>query len=1078
MSKFFSYYWTEIKNDELTIIRAYGLNAKNKNVCMIVTDFKPYCYIELPLTINHTNYRLVVQKIKELDDKNTFADDPVFVQKKKLYYANVTSDNHYRLFPFVKVTFHTREQVKQFSWKFSRPINIIGIGRLTMKVHELEASPILQFTSTMSIPTAGWIKFMGVRVPKHEQITSCDFEYKVSYKNVQAMEHPIVAPLCLSFDIEVNSSVTSAMPKSSRDADRVFQVSCVFWRYGEDIEKSEKYLLTLGKPNTDIIGQSVHTITFDTEAELLLGFTDLVNKLQPNIIMGYNIFTFDIPYMLERAKKFSAKDFSKMGFLINAYAAEREISWSSSAYKNQKYKFIDAEGRLFVDLLPIIRRDHAKFDSYSLKKVSTFFLGVTKDPLDAKGIFQCYREGMAAEEDTATERERIRGRKALGIVGKYCVQDSMLVMKLFKTLNVWTGITEMAKVCNVPIFATYTQGQQLRVFSQLYKKCVHDDVVIDKNNYIINANDMYVGASVHKPTKHYFKNVLPFDFTSLYPTTIIAYNICWSTLVNDTSETTKDKNVKDSDCHVMSWEDHVNCCHDKNVIKRIEIDEKMNEIKAMIKKFKECLTQFKNEKDKVEAASKQIEMLELKLKPLRKERQGVVKSIGKRVICGKRYFRWLKQPMGILPTIASNLLETRRNTKKEMKGVKVQMGNFTEFSDEWNALNTQYNVLDARQLALKVSCNSLYGALGVSEGRGYCPLMAGAMCTTYQGRMAIKKTIDLLTQKYGGELCHSDTDSSYCSFPFLKSPQECWEFALKTAKEISAHFPKPMEILYEEHIYEKFLILTKKRYMSIEVDKNGKSKLDENGVPEINKKGVLLTRRDNCEFVRHVYANVVMMIFNDKSRDEILNYIIDEINNLFSRVYDIDMFRITKSVGDIGSVQNLDLEDSKIQPRETEEAGKVSYLIGDYKVKPLSDDPEQRLEQFKAKDVTNERDYYLNCLPAQCVLAYKLLKNRGQIVHSGERIEYVIIKTNIKNPTQRECIESYEYAKRHRDSVPIDYYHYLHKLATPIDQILGLMYGEKYENLCLDQYKYRLKVRENVIDYLRKLSKPILKFNK
>ena len=82
MSKFFSYYWTEIKNDELTIIRAYGLNAKNKNVCMIVTDFKPYCYIELPLTINHTNYRLVVQKIKELDDKNTFADDPVFVQKK------------------------------------------------------------------------------------------------------------------------------------------------------------------------------------------------------------------------------------------------------------------------------------------------------------------------------------------------------------------------------------------------------------------------------------------------------------------------------------------------------------------------------------------------------------------------------------------------------------------------------------------------------------------------------------------------------------------------------------------------------------------------------------------------------------------------------------------------------------------------------------------------------------------------------------------------------------------------------------------------------------------------------------
>ena len=52
-------------------------------------------------------------------------------------------------------------------------------------------------------------------------------------------------------------------------------------------------------------------------------------------------------------------------------------------------------------------------------------------------------------------------------------------------------------------------------------------------------------------------------FASLYPTTIIAYNIDYHTWVPPGS------NIPDSMCHVMEWEDHLGCEHDPKVIRKL-----------------------------------------------------------------------------------------------------------------------------------------------------------------------------------------------------------------------------------------------------------------------------------------------------------------------------------------------------------------------------------------------------------------------------------------------------------------------------------------------------------------------------
>ena len=112
-----------------------------------------------------------------------------------------------------------------------------------------------------------------------------------------------------------------------------------------------------------------------------------------------------------------------------------------------------------------------------MKVVSEHFIGETKDPLSAKDIFKCYKMAFGKN---GKWNDTKKAAKSLGVVGKYCVQDSVLVGKLFNMLQTWVGLTEMAKTCNVPIFYLYTKGQQIKVFSQVYKKCLKDDFAISK----------------------------------------------------------------------------------------------------------------------------------------------------------------------------------------------------------------------------------------------------------------------------------------------------------------------------------------------------------------------------------------------------------------------------------------------------------------------------------------------------------------------------------------------------------------------------------------------------------------------
>ena len=1064
-SRFFPYSWyLDEDESECTCIRIYGLNEENKNVCVRIDNFYPYCYIELPTEIQEGSVYLIRKKIDEMLTREKETLDAQFVLKKKLYRANFDKNGEPKLFPFLLCYFANKKHIQSLVYLLKKPIMINGLGRIILKVHEDQANPILQLVCKKNISTAGWIEFIGRKQREENKITLAENEYIVNEKNIVPYNNTVVPkPKIMGFDIEVYSTNNNAMPNAVNQGDKVFQISCVFTIEGDYNEDNYVcYLISLGNPLQSIVGENVQIINCNTESDLLVAFVNLIRTENPNIICGYNIFGFDIPYMINRsiAPCMVPDIFAKQGFHKTKMAKKKVISWSSSAYKNQEFEFLDAEGRLYVDLLPLVKRDY-KFNNYKLKTIAEFFIGQTKDPLSVKGIFKCYKLGTKKNIDG---NYSIKAQKAMGIVGKYCVKDSALVVSLIGKLQMWYGLTEMANICNVPIFTLYTQGQQIKVFSQIYRYCMDQNIVVESNGYEAKDNERYVGAHVFDPVPGAYNMVVPLDFCSLYPSIIIGYNIDYSTWVTD-------EKVPNRKCNVMEWEDHIGCEHDEKVIR-------LKKLNTYIERKEQEIKEYRNLRDKTidkyrkKEIAEEIKTKVEELKPSKKERADIKKTIPKNPMCEKRKYRFLKEPKGVLPTIIQNLLDARKNTRKEINKYKDRIKNGESKEEDNKALATLCNVLDKRQLALKVSANSMYGALGVK--RGYLPLMPGAMCVTYMGRTNIQKVSRDIQEIYQGKLVYGDTDSNYVCFPHLTTAQETWAYALEVADKISLQFPPPVRIDFEEAIYSFFFILTKKRYMYRACDAKG------NINKKIGKKGVLLARRDNAKFVRDVYETVISKIADNINCNDILYYVVQQINLLLSHSKPIEDFIVTKSVGNSGCITDIvkDPKSYKVESKN-EKTGKktVKIQLGDYKVPPLSNKPKEKEEQIKKKKVDTEEEYYLACLPAQVQLAIRM-KNRGMIVPAGTRLEYVIAYPENLTGKLYDKVEDVDYIKKHGDIIKLDYMYYLKNLVVPLDQMCNVAFKNIVgftPDFVKNQYLLRIK-KYKLLNELKSLFQPKLIF--
>lgn len=111
----------------------------------------------------------------------------------------------------------------------------------------------------------------------------------------------------------------------------------------------------------------------------------------------------------------------------------------------------------------------------------------------------------------------------------YCVKDAYLPLKLLDKLMSLINYIEMARVCGVPLEYLLTRGQMVKVLTQLYRECRSVGYAIPTS---VGKAPKYEGATVIEPKKKFYKDepITTLDFSSLYPSIMIAYNLCYTTL--------------------------------------------------------------------------------------------------------------------------------------------------------------------------------------------------------------------------------------------------------------------------------------------------------------------------------------------------------------------------------------------------------------------------------------------------------------------------------------------------------------------------------------------------------------------
>ena len=165
--------------------------------------------------------------------------------------------------------------------------------------------------------------------------------------------------------------------------------------------------------------------------------------------------------------------------------------------------------------MAVLMRDY-KLSSYSLNAVCAHFLGEQKEDVH-HSIISDLQDG-----DSETRRR----------LAVYCLKDAYLPQRLLQKLMCLINYSEMARVCGVPLNYLLTRGQQIKVMSQLYRKAKTVGCLLPVQAHKQGEGDKYEGATVIAPKKGFYREpVATLDFASLYPSIMMAHNLCYSTLV-------------------------------------------------------------------------------------------------------------------------------------------------------------------------------------------------------------------------------------------------------------------------------------------------------------------------------------------------------------------------------------------------------------------------------------------------------------------------------------------------------------------------------------------------------------------
>jgi len=684
---------------------------------------------------------------------------------------------------FLKIITKTPKQVSALRRVFEGGFRLGG-KNYQEETYESNVPYALRFMIDRNISGMSWVEVPAgkYKLRTSEKISRCQIEvetrspdFVIGHLYDEPAYTKIASLRIFAFDIECLHD-ERRMPQP--DKDEIITICCIV--QGHDKEEPYVRQVFSLKKCAPIVGANVKSCR--TEAELLRAFHEFVIDVDPDIITGYNMCNFDIPYILDRAKALKLSEVAELSRVLDCASKTKSATFSSKALGTRDSKDTNIEGRIQMDMMQVIQTEY-KLPSYTLNSVSLHFLGQQKEE-----VHHSMMRGLHEKDDFT--------RRKLAI---YCMKDAYLALELMRKLLSVYNQTEMARVTGVPISYLFKRGQQIKVASQLYRRAKEDDIVVPTRRVDKGAGDdgiQYEGATVIEPTPGFYeKPVVTLDFASLYPSIMIAHNICYTTLIPN------------------------------------------NKI------------------------------------------SGLDPTMYEKTPTGEYFIRSTVKE-GILPSILRRLLEARKRARDLLAKEKDP---FTKA------------VLNGRQLALKISANSVYGFTGAV--RGMLPCIEISSAVTSYGREMILQTKNFVESNYTKEkgyskdakVLYGDTDSVMILFG-VETVKEAMELGKDASGKVTQTFMRPIKLEYEK-VYNPYLLLTKKRYAGLLFSSNPE-KFD-----KLDAKGIETVRRDNCLLVKDIVNKCLELIIKKRDKEGALKYCKEMISDLLLGKIDISYLIITKGIG-------------------------------------------------------------------------------------------------------------------------------------------------------------------------------------
>jgi DNA polymerase delta subunit 1 len=420
----------------------------------------------------------------------------------------------------------------------------------------------------------------------------------------------------------------------------------------------------------------------------------------------------------------------------------------------------------------------------------------------------------------------------------------------------------MANVNSVPVGMIFSRGQGVKIESLIFKFCHKENMTIITQtstpfNYVApegseEAQDSYEGAIVLDPTPGFYTKspIGVCDFASLYPSTIESENISYDSLL-----WSKDYDLKGNEQKTVAYGD-------------IQRYQKLGEamgcrwIDISFDIWKPDPQDFRKNPRKL--------------------------KVGTRVC---RYAQYPGKRKAILPQIVQKLLAARAAKRAEIK----------KESDPFRKA-----LLDAEQLAYKLTANSLYGQLG--SGVFKVRLQNLAASVTAYGRKQILFAKAAIEKFYGPEakdprcsafVVYGDTDSLFVEInprnpktgerlEGREAIQATIDITTEAGEFITKALKKPHDFEFDKAFYP-FIIFSKKRYVG--------NMYEENADDYYQKSmGLATKRRDYANIVKTIYGGAIKILLTNKDVGAAAAFVKKWVTDLMDNKVSLNQLLLTKSL--------------------------------------------------------------------------------------------------------------------------------------------------------------------------------------